>query len=434
MIASTAPAVRRLVCRAAAMSVATLLGTAGVVAAADWTEYRGPENDGRSAETGVAGKFSAKPKVAWKVPVGEGFGTFALAGDRAYLFVDRQSRETLVAFDANTGKEVWARPVDQTISDRQGGSNPRSTPTVDGGNVYVLSVNLKLACFDAKTGKQNWVKDVKAETKAPDLKWGNANSPILDGDRIYVGGGGPGKSMMAFDKKTGDVAWAMGDEKMTHASPTPATIHGVRQVIFFMQSGLVSVAADSGKELWRAAFPFRTSTAASPIVGTGPDANLVYCSAGYGVGSAVVEVSKDGDGFAAKELWMQKAEPDPQPNVNHWSTPVYHDGHIYGIFGFKDYADKGPGAPVRCLEMRTGEFKWKQPGFGSGGGTIFVDGHILAQGDAGRLALIEATPSGYKEKASLKVPGQKFWSAAVVANGRIYTRSQNEAFCFDVGK
>ena len=416
MIASTAPAVRRLVCRAAAMSVATLLGTAGVVAAADWTEYRGPENDGRSAETGVAGKFSAKPKVAWKVPVGEGFGTFAVAGDRAYLFVDRQSRETLVAFDANTGKEVWARPVDQTITDRQGGSNPRSTPTVDGGNVYVLSVNLKLACFDAKTGKQNWVKDVKAETSAPDLKWGNANSPVLDGDRIYVGGGGSGKSMMAFDKRTGDVAWATGTEQMTHASPTPATIGGVRQVVFFMQSGLVSLAADSGKELWRAKFPFKVSTAASPIVGTGADANVVYCSAGYDVGSAAFEIVKDGDGFAAKQLYFHKQENKEGHNVHHWSTPVYHEGHVYGIFGFKDFADRGPGAPVGCLELRTGQFKWRQPGFGSGGGTIYVDGHVLVQGDAGKLAMFEAAPAGYKEKASFQVPGKKFLFDEFVAN------------------
>jgi hypothetical protein len=78
--------------------------------------------------------------------------------------------------------------------------------------------------------------------------------------------------------------------------------------------------------------------------------------------------------------------------------------------------------------------KWQRPGFGSGGGTTFVDGHVLVQGDAGRLALIEATPAGYKEKAALDVPGEKFWSAAIVANGKVYTRSRTEAFCYDLGK
>ncbi|QOV89336.1 PQQ-binding-like beta-propeller repeat protein [Humisphaera borealis] len=420
---------RRLVRSAAVLSVAAMTS---VVVAADWSQYRGPKADGRSDEAGVASGF-AKAKIAWKIPVGEGFGTFAVAGDAAYLFQDRQSRETLVAYNAKTGKEVWARPVDQTITDRQGGSNPRSTPAIDGDNVYVLSVNLKLASFDAKTGKQNWVKDVKAEMGGQDLKWGSAASPVIDDNRIYVAGGGAGKSMAAFDKKTGDVLWAVGNEKITHASPVPATIHGVKQVIFFMQSGLVSLAADSGKELWKAQFPFKVSTAASPIVGTGEDADIVYCSAGYDVGTAAFKIGKSGEAFSAQQLYFLKQENKEGHNVHHWSTPVYHEGHIYGIFGFKDFAGgKGGGAPVGCLELKTGQIKWRQPGFGSGGGTIFVDGHILVQGDAGKLALVEATPAGFKQKASTQIPGEKFWCAAIVANGKIYTRSKTEAVCIEL--
>jgi outer membrane protein assembly factor BamB len=438
MTLRTASVARRLTRRAAVLSVAALLSAAGLAGAADWTEYRGPENDGHSAETGVAEKFTAAPKLAWKVPVGEGFGTFAVAGDRAYLFMARQNRETLACLDAKTGKEIWARPVDQTIQERSGGPNPRSTPTIDGDRVYVFTVNFKLLCLGAADGKELWAVDVAAEkgvANGLDIKrWGNAASPVLDGDRIYVAGGGPGNAMAAVDKMTGKVLWATGDEQVTHASPVPATIHGVRQVVHLVKSGLVALAADGGKELWRAPFPFATSTAASPVVGTGSDANVVYCSAGYGVGSTAVEVTKEGGAFAAKPLWFEKAGADPQHTVHHWSTPVYHDGHVYGIFGFKDYANKGPGAPVGCREMRTGKFKWRQPGFGSGGGTVFVDGHLLVQGDAGKLALIKATPAGYEEKATVTVPGEKFWSAAIVANGKVYTRSRTEAFCYDLGE
>lgn len=415
---------RRLVRSACVLSVAAMSSAA---AAADWTQYRGPKSDGHSEETGVAGKFG-KAKIAWKIPVGEGFGTFAVAGDMAYLFQDRQSRETLVAYNAKTGREVWARPVDQTITDRQGGSNPRSTPAIDGDKVYVLSVNLKLVCFDAKSGRQAWIKDIKSEMGGQDLKWGNAASPVLDGDRIYVGGGGAGKSMAAFNKTTGDVLWAVGNEKITHASPVPATIHGVRQVVFFMQSGLVSLDADSGKELWRGSFRFNVSTASSPIVGTGEDADIVYCSAGYDVGTAAFKISKSGDSFSSQQLYFLKQENKEGHNVHHWTTPVYHNGHVYGIFGFKDH-DK---APVGCIELKTGQIKWRQPGFGSGGGTIFVDGHILVQGDNGKLSLIEATPAGYKEKNSTKLPGEKFWCAAIVANGHVFARSKTEAFCIEL--
>jgi outer membrane protein assembly factor BamB len=424
---------------AAALVVAGLLSAAALPPAAavasDWPQYRGANGDGASADTGVA-KGLAKAKVAWKVPVGEGFGTFAVAGDKAYLFADRGGRETVLAFDAKTGKELWAKPVDGTITDKQGGSNPRSTPAVGDGKVYAFSVNQKLVCLDAADGKQVWAHDLKEETGGQNLQWGNAISPVLDGDKVFVAAGGSGKSMLAFAAADGKPLWATGSEKITHASPALATIGGVKQVVYFMQSGLVSLAAEDGKELWRAKFPYKVSTAASPIVGTGKDEGLVYCSAGYDVGSAVFKVTNSGGAFAAHQVWFQPSEGKQGANVNHWSTPVYHDGHIYGIFGFKDFAGKkgGAGGPVRCLEMATGKFKWAQPGFGSGGGTVYVDGHVLALGDAGKLALIEASPAGYKEVGSMTLPGEKFWSAAVVANGKIFARSKTEAFCIDVSK
>jgi outer membrane protein assembly factor BamB len=426
-----------------ARSISRVLRTTALAAtvatsafAADWPQYRGPRSDGSSDDTGVAKHFNANPKLVWKAPIGEGFGTFAVVGDKAYIFTDKGGRETLSCMNANTGKDIWARPVDQTITDNQGGSNPRSTPAVSGDKVYVYSVNLKLVCMNAADGKEVWAHDLMRETNGQKLQWGNATSPIIDGDNVYVAAGGAGKSMLAFNKNDGKEVWAVGNEKITHASPVVATIGGVKQVIYFMQSGLVSLSAADGKELWRGKFPYKVSTAASPIVGTGKDEGLVYCSAGYDVGSACFKVTKNGDTFTAEQKWFQPSEGKKGGNVNHWSTPVYHDGYIYGIFGFKDFSGKkgGAGGPVRCVELATGKFTWAQPGFGSGGGTIYVDGHLLVQGDAGRLALIEATPTAYKEKAEYTLPGEKFWCAAIIANGKIYARSKTEAFCIDISK
>ncbi|HEX8913594.1 MAG TPA: PQQ-binding-like beta-propeller repeat protein [Humisphaera sp.] len=427
---------RRPLVRAAAALVAGGLLTSAAAVAADWTEYRGPANDGHSADVGIAKGFAANPKIAWQAPVGEGLGTFAVAGNTAFLYTADGGKETLVAMDAATGKRKWATAIDGLISksDDQGGNSPRCTPAVDGENVYVLSVNLKLACLEAASGKVKWTKDIKQDMGGTVINWGNACSPVIDGDKIFVGGGGAGKSLIAFNKATGDVVWAKGDEKPTHASPVVATLHGVRQVIFFMQSGLVSLAVDDGRELWRGKFKYNVSTAASPVVAE--DLNIVYCSAGYDVGTARFEIAKSGDAFTATPMKFLDYEKPKGHNVNHWSTPVYHNGYVYGIFGFKDYAGGkkgGPGAPVGCMDIKTGEFKWRQPGFGSGGGTIFVDGHLLVQGDGGRLALIEATPNGYKEKASANLPGERFWSAAIVANGKIYVKNKTTAFCIDVG-
>jgi outer membrane protein assembly factor BamB len=436
-----APSLRRTL-RSAAVACAAML-LAGSAYAGDWPQYRGPHDDAHADEAGVAKRFSAQPKLLWKAPIGEGFGTFAVVGEKAFIYVDRGGRETLVAMNANTGKELWARPVDGTISDNSGGSNPRSTPAVAGDKVYVYSVNLKLVCMSVADGKPLWEHDVKSEMGGKDSGgWGNAISPIVDGDRVYVAGGGSGKAMLAFNKDDGKLVWATGSERITHASPALATIHGVKQLVHFMQGFLVSVAAEDGKELWRAKFPYKVSTAASPVVCTAKNGDVaVYCSAGYDVGSALFKVEKKGDAFAAEQLWFMPFEKGKGHNVNHWSTPLYHDGAIYGIFGFKDFAGGGKkgkankggndvaGGPVRCLDVATHEFKWTLPGFGSGGGTTFVDDHLLVQGDAGKLALIDL--SG-KQVASFDVPGEKFWSAAIVANGKIFTRSKTEAYCIDV--
>ena len=209
---------------------------------------------------------------------------------------------------------------------------------------------------------------------------------------------------------------------MTHASPVPCTIQGVRQVIFFTQSGLVSLTTEGGEPLWNYKFPYNVSTAASPVVG-GKDGNIVYCSAGYGVGGAAVRISKEGSRLSASEIWRTSGE-----NVSHWSTPVASGQYLYGIFGFKEFGK----APLRCIDIETGKQLWSQPGFGSGGGTILVDNHVLVQSDTGTISLVDASPDGYKEVGHVQPLAKKCWSAAIVANGRIYARSQNEAACLEV--
>lgn len=407
---------------------------AGCVFSTDWPQYRGPSVDGSTPEKILTTWPTEGPKVVWKAPIGESFGSFAVAGGKAYIFIERGGDEVLLALNADTGKETWTYTVGKTIFDKEGGPGPRSTPTIDGGKVYVLSTYLKLVCLNAADGKEVWARDLPKEyggtlqlqTKGIN-KWGCANSPLLDGDRIYIHGGGNGQALLAFDKKTGNPVWKTGDEQLTHSTPVPATIHGIRQVIFFCQSGLVSCAADSGSVLWKFPHTFNVSTASTPIV----SGDIVYCSAGYTVGSAACRISKEGNGFKATELWRTPGNND----CNHWTTPVCKDGHLYGIFGFKDYVKPGanPGAPLKCIEIATGKEKWSKPGFGSGGGTILAGGsHILAQSDGGALVLVEATPAGYKEVARHTPLGGKCWTMAVVANGRIYARNTKEGICLDV--
>jgi len=171
--------------------------------------------------------------------------------------------------------------------------------------------------------------------------------------------------------------------------------------------------------LWRFAYPFQVSSAASPIVWS----NVVYCSAAYGVGAGACEISKIGDAFSARELWRTRGKLE-----NHWTSPVCKEGYLYGIYG----KGQQQGAPLKCVDIRTGEEKWSREGFGGGGATILVGGNVLAQCDRGPLVLVAARPDAYKEIARAEIYGGKCWTMPVISNGRIFARNTQEGYCLNV--
>jgi outer membrane protein assembly factor BamB len=395
--------------------------------AADWPQYRGPNQDGCSTEK--VSWPAGGPKVVWKAPTPNGLSSFAVSGGKVYTQISRDERELCVALDAATGKELWTADVgvgkydgnaNAGTKDNSGGDGPHSTPAVSEGLVYVLNPDLVLFGLDANTGKPVWTKNLIKEYGAKNIGWKSAASPVVDGDLVFVAGGGKGQSFLAFNKKTGEVAWKSQTEGFTHATPVAATILGERQVIYFAQSGLVSVAAKDGKALWKFPFPFKVSTAASPIVA----GDVVYCSAGYSVGGGACRITKEGDGFKATELWKI---PGDLLVANHWSTPVCKDGCLYGMFSFKKY---GAG-PLKCVELATGKVQWERPGFGAGQ-CILVGDKLLALADDGQLVMVEAVPAAYKEVGRVKAVAGKCWSMPAFCDGRVYVRSTKEGACLDL--
>ena len=406
---------------AAILSVPFILQSAAS-RADDWPQYRGPNQDGISTEKANVKWGAAGPKVIWKVPVDKGFSSFAVSGGKVLTQVIRGGetpREVCLALDAATGKELWFADigVGKGYSGGGEGDGPRSTPTVNDGMVYLITPELVVYGLDAQTGKMVWSRDLMKEHAGRNIGWRSAASAVVDGDLVFVGGGGPGQSLLALNKKNGDVVWKDHDEKITHSTPVVATIHGQRQVIFFLESGLLSVSARDGKALWRFPFKFNVSTAISPIV----SGDVVYCSAGYGVGSGACKIVKEGDLLTAKELW---AVPGDQLVANHWSTPVCKDGYLYGMFCFKKFKT----GPLKCVELATGKIMWEKPGFGQGN-VILVGGTLLALADDGQLVQVEAAPAAYKEIARTQAVSGKCWSTPAFSNGRIYVRSVQEGVC-----
>jgi outer membrane protein assembly factor BamB len=400
--------------------------------AEDWPQYRGPAHNGISSEHIFTAWPAAGPRRVWKVPLTDGFSTITTGGGRAYTLVGRQvdgaQQEVCVALDANTGRELWFAPLgianydsggERGLPGNDGGDGPRSTPAYDDNRVYTYSSQMALSCFDAATGRRVWSHDIVREFSGRNISWQCGASPLVDGNLVFVAGGGSLESLLAFDKSDGHVVWKELDERLTHSTPVAATISGVRQIIFFTQSGLVSVAPATGELLWR--YPFRRAgaIAMSPVV----FGNIVYCSVAYGVGSSACVVTLTGDHFTATRLWFQPAGVIN----NQWMTPVCANGYLYGLFGQHEFGS----GPMKCVELSTGRVMWSQEGFGPGG-CILADGHILVLSDSGDLVLVKTNPSAYTEVARTHALDGKCWNCPSISNGRIYARSTKEGVCLDV--
>jgi len=399
--------------------------------AADWPLYRGPNQDGISPEDVNIQWNGSGPKVVWRTPTNTGFSSFAVSHGRVFTQVVREiqgrPREVCLALAAASGSELWiadiARGEGYSGGDMAGGGDgPRSTPTVNDGKVYLLTPDLVAHCLDAATGRSIWKRDLIKQHHGRNIGWNSAASVAIDGNLLFVAGGGAGESLLGLNKNSGAVVWKTGDEMMTHSTPVVATIHNQRQGVFFMQSGLVSVAAKTGKLLWKYPFRYSVSTAISPVV----SGDIVYLSAGYGIGSAACRISKQGSGFTATKLWFS---PGNEPVVSHWSTPVCKDGYLYGMFGFKIFKT----GPMKCVELATGKIMWSQAGFGQGN-VILVGNRLVALAEDGNLVIVEATPEAYKEIARTRAFQDKCWSTPAFADGKIYVRSISQGICFDVSE
>ena len=398
--------------------------------AADWPMYRGPHQDGISPEKVDVQWHGGSPKVLWRTPTNTGFSSFAVSDGKVFTQVVRElngkSREICLALDAVSGKELWfadiAKGEGYSGGDTAGGGDgPRSTPTVSDGKVYLLTPDLVTHCLNAKTGRPIWKHDLMRQNHGRDIMWHSAASVAVDGNLVFVAGGGAGESLLGLNKNNGKVVWKTGDETITHSTPVVTTIHDRRQVIFFLQSGLVAVDAKIGKFLWKYPFKFNVSTAISPVV----CGDIVYVSAGYDVGSAACRIDKQGAGFVATQLWFTPGNKV----VNMWSTPVFKDGYLYGMFGFKDFR-KGP---LMCVDLATDKVVWSQPGFGQGN-VILVGNRLVALAEDGNLVIVEATPDAYKEIARTKAFDDKCWTTPAFADGKIYIRSISQGICVDVGE
>lgn len=419
------------------LSFALLLLTTAPTVAADWPQWRGPNRDGVSAETGLLNEWPKEgPKLGWKADLGGvGYGSPSVAGGKVFVLAaedDKEGqKEYCLCLDAKTGQRLWKADIPAAEGGYfyGWGSGPRSTPTADGDAVYVLGARGDLLRLNAADGAKVWAVNLRKDFGGGIPSWGYSESPLVDGDDVICTPGGKNGSLLALDKKTGKAVWQSVEltDNAGYSSVVAADVGRVRQYITQTQQAAVGVRAKDGKLLWREADLKRAvAVVPTPIVHDG----YAFFTAGYGAGSELFKLTSRGDSTTAERVYSGVKKV----LVNQHGGAVRIGAHIYG------HSDNGN--RWVCIDYKSDATDpvWETKAVEKGSLTA-ADGHLyLLTQKTGHCVLAEADPKGWTEKGRFALPEKsKFprreggiWAHPVVSDGKLYLRDHELLFCFDV--
>ncbi len=412
----------------------------------DWPAFLGPTGDGKSPETGILTDWPENgPPLVWHCPLGTGYGIGCVADGRFYQFDRQADQARLRCLQAETGQLLWQFTYETHYEDMLGYDNgPRASPIVSDGLVYILGPAGILHCLRADHGTPVWKVDTTKRFGVVQNFFGVGSTPVVEGDLliVMVGGSTPesrqadryhmdhvvpnGTAVVAFDKRTGQVRYTLGNELASYSSPKLATIDGRRWGFLFARGGLLAFDPATGTAHfhypWRARLHDSVNASTPVVVG-----DEVFISETYGPGSSLLRVAPGG----YEVVWCDPPGRNKAMQT-HWNTPIYHRGYLYGSSG--RYAN---GAQLRCIEWNTGRVLWSQPGLARAS-LLYVDGHFVCLSETGQLRLVEATEKRYVEKAVAVIrqhPGGKplikppAWAAPILAHGLLYVRGADQLVC-----
>jgi outer membrane protein assembly factor BamB len=433
-----------------------LLIVVGGSLAADWPQWRGPNRDAKSADTGLLKQWGESgPPLAWRIDkLGGGDAGPAIAAGRIFIMSNRGDEEVVLALSEKDGSEIWVTPLGPAFAQRasQGREGPGCTPTVDGERLYVEGLAGNVACLQMADGKILWRRNLTEDFGGRVPMWSYRESPLVDGDKLIVTPGGADAILVALNKLTGETIWKAtlpdspagdsatpgnsGDGRggargpgggggAAYASPIAIDFDGQRQYVQLTARTLIGVASSDGKFLWRYDRPANRMgiNCATPLYQDG----MVFASSAYGAGAGLVKLSKNADGaVTAEEVY---ATTDMQ---NHHGGVILLDGCLYGASGGNE------GGALVCLDFKTGKILWDQratAGRRAKGSLTLADGMLYYRMEDGVVCLIEPNPQQYTERGRFQQPDRTrvpAWAHPVVANGKLYIRDQDILFCYDV--
>ncbi len=395
-------------------------------AADDWPQWRGVHRDGHSADTGLLKEWPAGgPNLVWKATgLGEGYTNVSIAGDRIYLMGDVDDASSLIALNRADGNKLWTAKAGKAgdlglgrflrpalHADRRRQLGHRRRPVWPG------------PLRRRRDRRRHWRKDYEKDFGAQRPEWGFTCMPLVDGNNVILAPGGKGGNLVAVDKHTGKLVWRSKEfnDSIHYSSPLLVEIGGVRQIVQLTEKSVGGVRASDGKLLWRYERKGNTAVIPTPIFHD----DEVYVTSGYGAGCNLFKIApKEGGrlpGFTAIALYANKEM------INHHGGVVLVDKYLYGFSDGKGWT---------CMDFQTGNVAWRDKGIGKGS-LVYADGLLCLRSEEGpgTVAIIEASPDGYKELSRFNPPNRSdknSWPHPVITGGRLYLRDQDVLLCYDV--
>jgi outer membrane protein assembly factor BamB len=387
-------------------------------AAGDWNQFRGPNRDNLSKETGLADQWpSGGPQLLQTITgAGEGYSSMSLVGDLMYTMGNRDGAEYVIAMNRQTGDIVWKTRSGDEYHDGTG-DGPRGTPSVINGKVYSLGGNGDLTCLDASTGSVVWQQNILQKYKGSNIVWGISESVLVDDGNVICSPGGTDATVVALNADSGKVVWKSRvpeQPQASYASPVVSKIGNVKQYVIFTSKGICGVRAKDGEPLWgQNASSNGTANCATPLIFD----NYVFSSSDYGTGAELVELSAQGGKVTPRQVYFTK------DMKNHHGGMVLLNGHVFGSNSER----------LACVNLETGKATWQKPELK--GSVVYADGNIVFRHENGPVHLVAADTEEYRELGRFEQPdrsGRPAWAHPVIAGGRLYLRDQDKILVYDL--
>ncbi len=402
----------------ASLSSTPPVAAPAAAAASPWPSYRGAALDGRVREPLALDWASAGPRQLFKQPIGGGYASFVAGEGRVYTIEQRREQEVVAAYDPRSGRELWTNAWSARFSESMGGDGPRATPVFDRGRVFALGANGELRALRAGDGEVLWRRNTLADASAENLTWGQSASPIVVDELVITVPGGRRGGVVAYRAASGEVAWRALAERASYTTPMVIEVAGEPQLLLVMAERALGLSLGGAEPLWQ--FPWRTQydvNAAQPLVlpGADRDSTRVFLSAGYGHGAALIEVRREGERYTVNERWQNKNMK------NKFSSSVTDGSLVWGL-------DEGI---LACVELRTGERRWKGGRYGHGQ-LLLAGDRLLVIGERGELALVAASADAHRELVSVPALRGKTWNVPAVADGILLVRNGAQMAAYDL--